>query len=156
MGPTSSHWPGGHGARRVGWPPGALQRGRLRGEEEGRQAFWQGGPTSLSAPSLPPPFCFPSLPASSSHAALALTQHQTWCRGRNSTLSKQALSSCFPCPQQHHISGSLSATGFPDTFLDGFMGAALAHTRGLCWNGPDLDHLSAQWVLCLPLLPHLS
>ena len=146
---------GGHGACRVGWPPGVLQRGRLRGEEEGRQAFWQGGPTSLGT--LPPSsFCFPSLPASSSHAAPALTQHQTWCRGHDSTLSKQVLSSRSPCPQQRHISGSLSATGFPDAFLDGFMRAALAHTHGLCWNGPDLAHLSAQWVLCLPRLPHPS
>lgn len=94
---------GGHGACRVGWPPGALQRGRLRGEEEGRQAFWQGGPTSLGT--LPPSsFCFPSLPASSSHAAPALTQHQTWCRGATPRLASGSLA---PVPPVHSSVTSL-------------------------------------------------
>ena len=98
--PAATAW-GGHGAGRVG-PPGALQRGRLRGEEGDRRSG-RGAPR-LSAPSLLPPFCFPSLPASSSHAAPALTQHQTWCRGRDSTLSKQSLA---PVPPVHSSVTSL-------------------------------------------------
>ena len=64
-----------------------------RGTED--MHFGQGSPTSLSAASLPP-FCFPSLPAFSSHAAPALIQHQTWFYGCDSTLNKQVLSSCSP------------------------------------------------------------
>ena len=64
-----------------------------RGKED--MHFGQGSPTSLSAASLPP-FCFPSLPTFSSHAAPALIQHQTGFYGCDSTLNKQVLSSCSP------------------------------------------------------------
>lgn len=71
-------------------------------------------------------------------------------------LASRSLAPVPQCPQQHHISGTLSPTGFPGALLDGFTGAVLAHTCGLCWNCPDLAHLSAQWVLCLTHLPHPS
>lgn len=111
--------------------------------------------------SLQPP---PSLLFSFSSPLSLLTQPQRSFSTRPGVtaatphLASRSLAPVPQCPQQHHISGTLSPTGFP-VHLDGFTGAVLAHTCGLCWNCPDLAHLSAQWVLwsyssSTPLIAH--
>lgn len=93
-----------------------------RGKEDMR--FWQGSPTALSAASLPP-FCFPSLPAFSSHEAPALIQHQTWFQGCDSTLNKQVLSSCSPV--------TTAASHLWDSLQQDFQMHSWMVSWGQCW-----------------------
>ena len=132
--PAGSSWTGAAtGASRVVWSPGTLQRGRVHSEEEGRQAFWRGSPTS---PSSPFSFSLCFLFSCSS----ALLQCQTRRQGWDPTLSRQVLSSCSSMSKPaSHLWDSVSKIIFK-LILRRLHGAVLARMHGLCWNCPESAH----------------
>ena len=112
------------------------------------------------APRLPPP-PFPSLSAFSSHAA----QHSFSARpGVRAGTPRSAGRSSVPvpqCPNQHHISGTLSPKSFSNSFLEGFMGQcwpACMVFAGTAQSRPTAEtaHLSAEQVPGLALKHHHS